>query len=384
MSFQEGDMDSKVSIVKCEDYSEELVEGAVRDSLKLIGGLTGVIKPGDRVLLKVNLLAPTEAEKAVTTHPSVVKAISKSVIEAGGIPIIADSPGFLFAGGRNAAINKSGIRDMADAIDVEALQFETIDNPFIETSVPNGVWLKSIFAARLALEADVIISLPKLKTHGSTWYTGAVKNMFGTVAPKTRKLAHSLAKHERFSGALVDIYSVMKPILAVMDAVVGMEGEGPRHGSPKKVGLIIASYDSVALDTVASKIIGFEPMEIFSTRLAAERGLGSSDLAKITVLGEQISDVSVEFEKPSGRQVNAPPYLVKLASRFVKVQPSLVKEKCKKCAICAKSCPVSAITLDPYPVIDRKSCIECYCCNEMCPEAAMEIRKSWMARRAGR
>jgi len=374
-------IDTKVSIIKCEDYEEKRVENAVREALELIGGLKEIIKHNDKVLLKVNLLAPAEPEEAVTTHPAIVKAMIKLVREAGGIPLVADSPGFLFAGKKNEAIIKSGIKETADAMGVEALQFETIENPFIEIEVSDGVLLKTIFAARLALEADVIISLPKLKTHSNTWYTGAVKNMFGVVAPKTRKIAHNLATYEKFSGTLVEVYSAIKPKLAVMDAIVGMEGEGPRHGEPKQIGLILASYDSVALDAVASKIVGYRPMGIYTTKLATERGLGNGNLSKIKILGEKINDVSIDFKKPSGRQVNIPSILVRFFSRFVKVEPYLVREKCKMCGICEKSCPVDAIKLNPYPIIDRNLCIQCYCCNEMCPEGAMKIRRSWLARR---
>lgn len=371
---------SKVSIVRCADYDEKRVEEAVLDSIRLIGGLKGLIKKKDKVLLKVNTLAPAEPERAVTTHPSLVKAAIKLVREAGGEPIVADAPGFFFAGGKNMAFIKSGIKEAAESMGAEARQFETVENPFIETQVPDGALLKTIFAARLALEADVIISLPKLKTHSNTWYTGAVKNMFGAVAPKTRKIAHNLATYEKFSGALVDIYSVTKPKLAIMDAVIGMEGEGPRHGSPKQAGLILSSYDCVALDAVASKIIGYEPENILTTKIASERGLGTGELDRIEVLGERIGQVRTDFKKPSGRMVNVPPVFAKIANSLVYVRPELKEEKCKKCAICAKSCPAGAISMSPYPKIDRKLCIECYCCNEMCPEGAMEIKKSWIAK----
>jgi ferredoxin len=204
--------------------------------------------------------------------------------------------------------------------------------------------------------------------------------MFGAVTPKTRRFAHTLATFEKFGNALIDIYSVIKPKLAVMDGVVGMEGEGPRHGDSKKVGLIIASHDPVALDAVTSKIIGFDPMEIATTRLATERGLGDGDLSRIEILGENIRDVAVDFKKPTVRRVSRVPLLVGLFDRFSKVEPELVKEKCIKCNICAKSCPVEAIKLNPYPEINREICIECYCCNELCPEGAMEIRKNWVIR----
>ncbi|MDO8736260.1 MAG: DUF362 domain-containing protein, partial [Thermoleophilia bacterium] len=340
-----------------------------------------IIKPGDRVLLKANLLAPSDPADSVTTHPAVVRAVIEAVKESGGIPIVADSPGYFYAGGKCRALTVCGLKDVADELGVESLQFEAMENPFVKTPVPSGRYLDHIYAARLALECDVIVTLPKLKTHASTWYTGAVKNMFGAVATRTRKYAHTLATYERFSASIIDIYSILRPQLAIMDAVIGMEGEGPRHGSPKQAGLILASKDPVALDAVASSVIGFDPMEILTTRNATERGLGNGNLEAIEVLGERLDSVTVDFRKPSGRRINMSPFIMKFASRMLKVQPECVQETCDKCSICAKCCPVQAIEMVPYPRIDRDKCIECFCCNEMCPTGAMEIRKSWLARR---
>ncbi|MHB1325862.1 MAG: DUF362 domain-containing protein [Thermoleophilia bacterium] len=372
---------TSVAVTRCRDYDVERVRGAVREAITLIGGLDDIIRPGDKVLLKANLLAPADPQDAVTTHPAVARAAIELVKELGGVPVLADSPGYFYAGGRCRALTMCGLKDVADDLEIESLQFEAMENGFVETEVPGGVYLDKIFAARLALEADVIVTLPKLKTHASTWYTGSVKNMFGAVATHTRKQAHKLATYERFSGSIVDIYSVLRPHLAIMDAVMGMEGEGPRHGTPRQLGLIMASKDPVALDAVASKIIGFDPLEIFTTKDATARGLGNGRIEEVEVLGERIEAVTVDFEKPSGKRINMHPLVMKIGYRFLQVEPDCLQEKCDKCRICAKSCPVEAITMNPYPEIDRKKCIECYCCNEMCPTGAMEIRKSWLARR---
>jgi uncharacterized protein (DUF362 family)/NAD-dependent dihydropyrimidine dehydrogenase PreA subunit len=371
-----------VAVVKCPDYDKNKVRQAVRSAVDYIGGLGDVIRPGDKVLLKANLLAPADPLEAVTTHPAVVQAVIEMVREAGGVPVVADSPGYFSRKrGKCRALDRCGLKRVADDLGVESLQFEAMENGFVETTVPDGAYLDSIYAARLALEADVIITLPKLKTHSNTWYTGAVKNMFGAVATKTRKHAHTLATYERFSGAIVDIYSVFKPRLAIMDAVLGMEGEGPRHGKPRQAGLILAAKDSVALDAVASKIVGFDPAEILTTVAATARGLGNGNLDEIEVLGESIEAVAVDFEKPSGRLINIPPFIMKIADRFLKVQPYCLEENCDQCRICAQSCPVDAINMNPYPDINRDKCIECYCCNEMCPTGAMENRKNWLAKR---
>lgn len=382
-----GDMSraSTVAISNCPDYEEERVRSAVRGAVRAIGGLEPAVRPGQNVLLKANMLAPAGPEEAATTHPAVVRAVAELVLEAGGVPVVADSPGYIYAGGKCRALKACGIRDVGVELGVETTQFESLENPFVEVGVPQGAILQSVYAARMALEADVIITLPKIKTHAGTWYTGAVKNMFGAVATRTRKEAHRLAAYQRFSQAIVDIYSVLAPRtkMAIMDAVVGMEGEGPRHGAPRQLGLIMASCDPVALDAVASKVIGFEPLEILTTKFAADRGLGVGDLDAIAILGEQVKDVAVEFEKPSGRQVNLPPLLMKAVHRLIKIRPGVNRSSCDKCKICAKSCPVDAISMASYPEIDRDLCIECYCCNEMCPTGAMEIRKSWLARRIG-
>lgn len=372
---------TRVALTRCPDYNEDRVRGAVREAVALIGGVGDIIKPGDKVLLKANLLAPSDPGDAVTTHPAVARAVIEIVKEAGGVPVVADSPGYFYAGGRCRALTMCGLKDVADELGVDSTQFEAIENGFQKIEVPGSIYLKSIYAARLALEADFIVNLPKIKTHASTWFTGAVKNMFGAVATSTRKEAHALATYERFSGALVDVYSVFRPGLAIMDAIVGMEGEGPRHGNKRSLGLIIASKDPVALDAAASRVIGFDPLEIFATRDADARGLGNGDIDRIEVLGEQIANVEIDFEKPSGRRINMHPAVMKIGYRFLRVRPECVESLCDKCQICAKSCPVNAITMNSYPEIDRDICIECYCCNEMCPTGAMEIKKNWLAKR---
>lgn len=370
-----------VAIQRCETYEEAEIAAAVRAAVDAAGGLGSLITPGARVLLKANLLAPVSPEAAVTTHPAVVKAMITLVREAGGDPFVADSPGFLFVGGENSALEESGVKQAADEMQVESFQFEHVEQPYMDTEVPDGQWLESIYAARLALEADVIITLPKLKTHENTMLTGAVKNMFGAVATRTRKKAHRAGSYERFSAAVVDIYATLRPGFALMDAVVGMEGGGPRHGTPRQVGLVIASADPVALDAVAAAITGFDPQEVATTRIAAGRGLGTGDLSAIETTGISIERAVVDFRKPGGLKRNVPSFLFAIAERLTRVQPLATESICTQCEQCREACPVAAITMEPFPVIDREGCIECYCCNELCPTGAMELKRSWLARK---
>ena len=250
--------DVKVSIIHCKDYSQS--KSAISRSLELIGGLESIVSPGDRVLLKVNLLAPRPPEDAVTTHPAVVAAVIDLVKQAGGIPIVGDSAGMIHPGATAEALDISGIQAVAAEKGAEIANFDTTG--FEKVDVKNGKKLSSIYMAKPVLEADIIISLPKLKTHELTLFTGAVKNMFGTVPSRIRKYAHTLGTNELFSQAVVDIYSVRPPDLAIMDGVVGMEGHGPSRGEPVNSGVILAARNCVALDMVSASIMGLSLIHI--------------------------------------------------------------------------------------------------------------------------
>ncbi|ODS38882.1 MAG: hypothetical protein A7316_06850 [Candidatus Altiarchaeales archaeon WOR_SM1_86-2] len=370
---------SQVALVKCADYEQENINCAVKQSIDLLGGMKQYIKPGDRVLLKVNLL---RAKEGVNTHPGIVKAAIKQVKEAGGVPVVADTPAIVHNGDAAAlAMVESGLEAAARESGVEAFLFET--RGFVEVPAPAGKKPYSLHVAKTALDADIIISMPKLKTHGLTLFTGAVKNMFGVVPPRTRRDLHAQGT-EGFSEALVDIYSLIRPTLTIMDGVVGMEGDGPAHGDLKHAGVILASDDGVALDAVASRIIGFKPMEIHTTRIAADRGIGNGDMSNIKVLGEKVEDMEIKFKRPPSWQSNIPSWLMGTLNRFLYARPRINMEKCVRCGTCEEGCPVGALRLDPYPTIDREKCIECYCCHEICPDGAVILERSWLARIAAR
>ncbi len=200
-------MNTKVSIVRCPDYSQ--AKDAIIESLELIGGLEKIIRSGDRVLLKANILAARPPEDAVTTHPAIITAMCELVSDIGGIPIVGDGAGITHPGATAEALKISGIEDAAQKCGAEIVNFETAG--FVEVDVPDAKQFPRLYIAKPILDADVIISLPKLKTHELTYYTGAVKNFFGAVPLKTRKQAHLLAKRDLFGNAVVDIYSIVKP-----------------------------------------------------------------------------------------------------------------------------------------------------------------------------
>ncbi|MDG6242951.1 MAG: DUF362 domain-containing protein [Methanolobus sp.] len=368
-------MDLKVSILRCDDYSKS---GKVVDEVvSMIGGMGPIISEGDRVLLKPNVLAARRPEDAVTTHPSVVAAMCELVKEAGGIPVIGDGSGMTHPGATADAFRVSGMAEVSKKHDVELINFQT--GGYVEVEVPDAIHFPRLFISKAVLDADVLISLPKMKTHELTRYTGAVKNMFGALPLRTRKEMHLLADRKLFGEAVVDLYSVVKPHLAVMDGVIGMEGNGPAHGIPVKSGVVMASFDCVSLDVVASDIMGIDPFSVPTTVAALERGFGNSDPK---TMGIDSAEVKKNY-KPSSAGIlfNAPPFITRFFGRYFEMRPVIDTTKCVLCGACVRNCSVDAIgKINGHLEINREKCIMCYCCRELCPENAVGIESSWLAK----
>ena len=262
---------SKVSIVRCPDYSD--TKRALAEALDLLGGLENIIQSGDRVLIKPNILSASPPESAVTTHPSVVASMCEFVLRAGGKPIVGDGAGISRPGATAKALKASGIEEAAIRAGAKVVNFETAG--FTLVDVPDPLQFQKLYIANPILEADIVISLPKLKTHELTYYTGAVKNFFGVLPLKCRKEIHLLGKRDLFGEAVADIYSIVRPSFAVMDGVIGMEGNGPSHGKPINSGVILASQDCISLDIVAAELIGFDPLKIPTTAGVLKKGFAN-------------------------------------------------------------------------------------------------------------
>lgn len=357
-------MKSKVAVVKCKGYDFERVKDALRKSLELIGGLKSVVKRGDKVLLKGNIGTPSPPEQASTTHPVLIKVIIQLVREVDGIPIFGDSP--IIERITDETFEISGHAKVAYEEGLKVIAF----NSFEKIEIPKGKQIKEVYFSKDVLNADVVISMPKLKTHILTYYTGAIKNMFGALQKKSRMNIHkSFTKVMPFSEAIVDVFTIRKPDLAIMDGVLAMEDLGPSHGQAKEAGVIISSTDSVALDSVAASIIGYNPMDIPTIKDAYMRDLGKGNLEEIEVLGEQIDEVKVNFKK-------VPIISDEIRERFKNFflsKMSVDKTKCKICKLCIDQCPARAIKLKHYPVFDPERCILCFCCFELCPEGAVNF-----------
>lgn len=365
---------SMVAVVKTKDYSA--VKDSISKALQLIGGLDAFVKKDDVVLLKPNMLDPLPPDKAATTHYLFVKAVIELVKKITDKVMVGDCSGGLDKNATEKAFEKSKVKEVINETNVVFRNFQKEE--FIPKDINGYAVLERTDFASAVKEADIIINLPKLKTHGVTFYTGAIKNCFGCIHPLEREYLHkNFSDRIRFSQGLVDIYSHVRPQLNIMDAVVVMEGdEGPSYGDPKYVGLVLASEDGVALDAVACSIIGYNPMAMPTIIEAHKRGIGLGDVKDIKIVGENIEDVKVkDFKKNS---------LVDSINKYKKekgfneefiFEPIVSKENCKKCGICAENCPVNAIILNPYPTIDRSKCIHCYCCHETCPNKGLTLIK---------
>lgn len=378
----------EVTIARCDSYDDTLVKKSIEESLAPLGGLGSVVKKGDRVLIKLNLLAAKPPEAAVTTHPSVVKAVVRMVQELGAVPIVGDSPGGRSTGTSYKSLLKiTGIQQVIDETGCEAARF---DDETVEAITESAKSFKKLKLAKAVVDADVIISLPKLKTHTLAYFTGAIKMLYGYLPgiTKTEYHLHTARDVNMFAGLLLDIHEARKPDLTIMDAIVGMEGAGPQHGSPRSIGLILASKSCTALDFVATTIAGFEPLKVPTVKLAHERGIGPGALKEITVYGCPVEPLIIkDFKKPPTMSMERiPPVLLNTARRLVSNRPRIDVSRCVKCGICARDCPPKAIkfTKGAAPVIDQGKCIRCYCCQELCPEGAVYVAKPLVRRLFGR
>ncbi len=355
-------MHSFVSIVDCRTYDKAKVYSAVKESFDMIGGLEKYVKKRQKVLLKVNLLQPGTPEKSITTHPAVVDAMCRLLGEIGADIWIGDSSGPFLPDVTERSLDLSGIRAVGRKHKAKILNFDKCTKK--EIIRRDNRILKKIITVKPVVEADLIISMPKLKTHLLTRYTGAVKNMYGSMPGKEKPMGHRIAKsQDDFANVILDIYQTIRPELALMDGIVGMEGTGPSHGRKKRAGIIMASNDPLAMDIVAAGMMGFRKNEVRTNTLGIRRGL--TDPSKIEVIGKKRK---LRFRKP----LMIPKTLMKITSNLLRSRPVIDSSRCIRCRTCIMGCPVGAIDEDFK--IDNTRCVVCYCCHELCPKDAVRLR----------
>jgi len=366
-----------VTVAACSAYEPEAVRRAVRGVVAPLGGIARFVRPGMRVLLKPNLLTVADRERAVTTHPLVVQAVAEMVQQAGGEVWIGDSPaGSVESGPR--VWRASGMADVAARTGARLVHFDGV------------AWKRlggnDYFIARPLFEADLVINLPKLKTHVLTLYTGAVKNLFGAIPGTRKRQVHYRAPGAQdFGRALVDVLELLSPGLTVLDGVLGQEGNGPGGGgTPRRYGFLAASTDPVALDTVVTRAMGYRPGEVIHLAQAGARGLGVADDKLIRVEGEQkVLDLGPVRLPVVGRFLRIPAWMAAPLRPATRVRPRLKVSSCTGCGRCAEVCPREAIAPGKPPHFDLERCVGCLCCVEVCPRGAIEPRHGLLARLVG-
>jgi len=386
-------MNNQVYIVRCPDYNQ--VDEKMEELVSMMGGMSRFVQPNEKIVLKANLLMPAKPEQAITTHPRVVAAIARMVKKEGASAVIADSPGSGYKYNEkilNTLYRECGMFDAAEASGAE-LNFDTNYRP---VSFLEGKLIKHFDVIAPVIDADAVLNLCKLKTHTLMSFTGAVKNNFGVIPGLTKPGYHAkLRDQDHFADMLLDLAEYVSPRLSIMDAVTGMEGDGPgTSGIPRPVGLLLGSTNPLALDIVAGEIIGLRREHNPLLIAAARRGLAPACLDEIEVLGAEISQVRVsDYRLPATMdglggvltwwQKPLEPFFKDWLSQ----SPEIIKKKCIACGICRDSCPVNAIEIiekEPKLAhIDDKECIRCYCCHELCPERAIGLHQSLMHRILG-
>ncbi|MCU0235954.1 MAG: DUF362 domain-containing protein [Acidobacteria bacterium] len=373
---------SAVALVACPDYDETRVLAALRRGVDLLGGIQGFAGSGDRLLLKPNILVGALPQKHVTTHPAVLRAMGLLLQETGARVRFGDSPGF---GNAIAAAARAGLAEVAAAIGMEQADLATPG----QVSFNEALIAKQLVLSRAALEADGIISLAKMKTHGFMRITGAVKNQFGCV-PGIRKGEYhvKMPRAEHFAAMLVDINRYLRSRLYVLDGIVAMEGNGPGSGTPRRMNVLLLSSDPVALDAVFCRLVHLPVAFVPTMKPGAESGLGTWNDDEIEVRGDEISALACpDFKvvrRPAVEFDRSFPYYLK---KWITPRPFIDPALCRQCGVCTEVCPLEPKAVRPLPgrpgttpAYDYARCIRCYCCQEMCPHGAIAIRRPLLSR----
>lgn len=325
-------------------------------------GFSHFTPPEKEVLIKPNLLGGFPVEQHVTTHPSLITALVQYFEKRNVRITVGDNPA-----GRGDLVKKAKISGLYQA---SKGYFEDITDG--EHVSVESQYFSRLVVSKKVLHTAYVVNVPKFKTHMQTIITGAVKNMFGMLPGEEKSMIHCSARSlNDFSKALVDIYKMRPPDVTIMDAVVGMEGNGPSSGRLRHIGKVLASDNAVELDAVMAHMMGLDPHKVPMLRYAHEIGLGEISVENIPIEGELIR--IPQFKVPSRALVS---FITPVTSRyydFLAVKPSLNQDKCVKCWECVEKCPVSALKRNEYPHINKDVCVSCFCCVEVCENHAMEV-----------
>jgi uncharacterized protein (DUF362 family)/Pyruvate/2-oxoacid:ferredoxin oxidoreductase delta subunit len=362
--------------IQCPDYNPDNLREALSRLLRPLGGMEAFVRPGQKVLLKPNLLAAAAVEKRVTTDPALVEQVGRLALAAGGEVIIGDSPAldpFAKVGKR------TGMAQAAFNLGVELVE---LDQP---TPLEGSGRFKNLNLSRRALEADVIINLPKLKTHCQMALTLGVKNMFGAVVAQRKAEWHHMANdYITFAGMLLEVARAARPALTILDGIWGMEGNGPSNGRPRFFGLLAAAREALILDLNVAAMLGLDWDNYPLAQAAFAFDPLPDDWPPPLWLGEappaaRLKNVEIPLALRSLRLL--PGFMEGLTRRYVVSRPAQNPDRCILCGKCKRICPEQCISVRGNRLnFDYRRCIRCYCCQEVCPVNAISLRPGVLAR----
>ncbi|MDZ4165220.1 MAG: DUF362 domain-containing protein [Smithellaceae bacterium] len=359
-------------IVRRSSYSYDQLRPRFFELMDALGGEK--IRRQERVLIKPNLLMAAAPDRAITTHPSLVRAAAEYVLERGAIPQISDSPAM---GSFERIMDKGGFRDALAGKGVVCLPFK--ETRLVDLGHPFG----RVALAEEALDAGVIINLPKLKTHAQLLLTLGVKNMFGAVVGFEKPQWHMKmgSRRELFALLMVRIYEQFKPAFTILDGITALEGDGPgRGGRPREVGVIMGSSSAHALDLMVCRLLKLDPARLPTLKVAREMGLLPDPLE----LDGELPRVAGFILPALSPNLSGPKFIQGFIRRHLLSNPRCDPDLCNICGECGQICPVEAVSYEGKAIFDLKTCIRCYCCQEICPEGAIMIREPLAGRLLGR
>lgn len=370
-----GNVKTIVSCVKCSSYEINSLRLKVKEAVMLAGGFPGKIQKGSKVLLKPNMLTAKEPELAVTTHCEFVRAVIQELKELGAVVTVGDSP----AGTHewDKLWTKTGLKQVCQDEEVTLMPFE---NTRI-VNFKDGIKEIKLPVLKELEDFDAVISLPKLKTHILTKITASVKNSYGLIVGHAKSHFHTLYPSPRKMSVFIGkLYGLLKPDFVIMDAILGMDGDGPNSGKPMKSGLIFAGADGVSVDSCACAVYGYSAQDILHVKTASDLGYGISDQKNIEKVGDGYPEIGKIPCKRSKADFlfKIPERLFFVITMIAKTRPNIDKSKCVKCGICAKACNQNAIYKknNHYKVTSSK-CILCMCCIEACPYRAIALKTGY-------
>jgi uncharacterized protein (DUF362 family)/NAD-dependent dihydropyrimidine dehydrogenase PreA subunit len=373
--------DADIALFACSSYDRARIEEKAAEAFRLFGGPSEIVREGESVFVKVNMIVPFEPERAVTTHPEVVRAVVRQLMTVTDRVVIGESPG----GPYNRTIlkrayEKTGMARVAEETGA-SLNFDVSE---VQVSLPEGKQMKRLILCKPVVDADRLISISKLKTHVLMGLTGAIKNHYGTV-PGMQKFTYHSRFHDEaeFADLLIDVVLAAKPDFHVVDAVWGMEGNGSVWGVPRRMGMIAAGRDPYALDCYLGSLLGLKDGFNMPLAAAVRRGLFHGDASRVSVAGDDPAGLVVRHLKLPTRKsaINwLPSPLMRRYSALMLIRPYPVPALCTGCGKCAEICPARAIVIiDKAAAIDPGKCIRCYCCHELCEHGGIDLERPVLA-----